>query len=703
MMEDCVASGDEFGECCEDEDHEEAPNPMWRAGDVVGCWLEIDAHARATMSFSLNGRFLGHAYEGVPVDAHGLYPACSMRSGDKILLNFGGLPFKHKPPTFQGLADSLGWMQGIQREYGPCREGPAPPADKGVDDSVWHEDEALADRAVLDHAIVSHYNDQWTKLVGTTLAGPSAADAVLTPVERFRKSHAVDAQTVVDEEAKEGPRLAGWDPRRVQRRFAVLCRFNILIKTLLPMLNMDSILPLLPPSQDIVTEGTNTRLLSWFSKVKGLLFAWNKEDLFQALIVNSSGEGYVKSVVLNRIKPSRHSILADPNGPATPHAAVSNAAGKPPPHSEENTLFHQLYQRFQSSRPHLFRQHESCDSSARLWTVVFEGEAAEDAGGPFRESLAQVCEELMSDAVALFIPSPNQRNNFGNTREMYVPNPSCHSPSHLSQFRFVGRLMAGCITINEPMNLNLPSLVWKTLVGTPTDKTDLIAVDQMCVTCMDDLCTIDRNLVHEEEFHDVITESFKTVLSDGTEVELVPNGREKVVTFEERNEYAKLVIHARLNESREQILAMRQGLLDVLPPYFLALLTWRDLELRVCGIPEIDIAELKQTAIYEDVQETDQVCIYFWDVLAGFTQRELRLLLRFIAGRSRLPVQIKIQTMPTEGNPDHYLPQAHTCFFSIELPLYSCVDAMRNKLLYAIYNCSAIDTDNDNVEDFVED
>ena len=40
----------------------------------------------------------------------------------------------------------------------------------------------------------------------------------------------------------------------MQRRFAVLCRFNVLIKTLLPVLNMDSILTLLPPSQDILTQ-----------------------------------------------------------------------------------------------------------------------------------------------------------------------------------------------------------------------------------------------------------------------------------------------------------------------------------------------------------------------------------------------------------------------------------------------------------------
>ena len=76
-------------------------------------------------------------------------------------------------------------------------------------------------------------------------------------------------------------------------------------------------------------QGTNTRLLSCFSKVKELIFAWNKEDLFQGIIVNCSSEGYVKSVVLNRIKPSRHSILADPNGPATPHAVAGPGRASP--------------------------------------------------------------------------------------------------------------------------------------------------------------------------------------------------------------------------------------------------------------------------------------------------------------------------------------------------------------------------------------
>ena len=33
------------------------------------------------------------------------------------------------------------------------------------------------------------------------------------------------------------------------------------------------------------------------------------------------------------------------------------------------------------------------------------------------------------------------------------------------------------------------------------------------------------------------------------------------------------------------------------------------------------------------------------------------------------------------------------CFFSLELPAYSCVDVCHRKLLYAVQHCVAIDVD----------
>ena len=42
---------------------------------------------------------------------------------------------------------------------------------------------------------------------------------------------------------------------------------------------------------------------------------------------------------------------------------------------------------------------------------------------------------------------------------------------------------------------------------------------------------------------------------------------------------------------------------------------------------------------------------------------------------------------------NRYFPVAHTCFFSLELPAYSTLDIMKEKLRYAIFNCEAIDGD----------
>ena len=76
--------------------------------------------------------------------------------------------------------------------------------------------------------------------------------------------------------------------------------------------------------------------------------------------------------------------------------------------------------------------------------------------------------------------------------------------------------------------------------------------------------------------------------------------------------------------------------------------------------------------------------------------------MRFISGRERLPVRLKVMPLHTKDDPDNYLPGASTCFFWISLPQYSSVAVMRQKLLYAIHNCVDIDADY-RVRDFDDD
>ena len=73
-------------------------------------------------------------------------------------------------------------------------------------------------------------------------------------------------------------------------------------------------------------------------------------------------------------------------------------------------------------------------------------------------------------------------------------------------------------------------------------------------------------------------------------------------------------------------------------------------------------------------------------------QKDRHRLTRFVSGCERLPPLMHVQPLST-ASPDSSLPHAATCFFALELPLYSSIDIMRDKLLYAIRHCADIDND----------
>jgi hypothetical protein len=182
--------------------------------------------------------------------------------------------------------------------------------------------------------------------------------------------------------------------------------------------------------------------------------------------------------------------------------------------------------------------------------------------------------------------------------------------------------------------------------------------------------------------------------SVGSIIELVPNGAERTVKWSDREEYANLVLHTRLYEIKPAVNAIQRGLCSIIPARFLSLLTWKELELEVCGSPDIDLDLLKQHTEYRGCVVHDAHIRYFWNVLEKFSQLERAQFLRFVWGRSRLPPPSKFTAKMTIDSTNisiAHLPLAHTCFFSMELPRYTSEDMMRDKLLKAITFCSSMD------------
>ena len=360
---------------------------------------------------------------------------------------------------------------------------------------------------------------------------------------------------------------------------------------------------------------------------------------------------------------------------------------------QRKTVFNQLFSEIKKNTKPSEYTYRWASHWPQWWECKLLQEGVIDQGGGFRDSLSDIAEELCPPdlnadvPLPLFIRSPNQSQDSSNVyRDAYTPNPSC---DQFTKYYFIGQLMGAVFRSSETLVLSLPQFLWKRLVGEPVTWTrDFISVDSAEVKLIDSIECMTRE-TFDSTFAGVL--NFTTVLSNGTTVNLVPNGEERYVTYDDRLEYCQLVKDVRMGESKLQIDAIREGLTHVVPVQVLALLTWQELEQKVCGSPEIPIEELKRTAKYDsDLSLSSLNVKVMWQALESFTDEERSRFIRFITGRRRLPVTIYIDSSDTGPTS---LPTSATCSNALYLPAYTTVEQAAQKLRYAAYNCVAIDTD----------
>jgi hypothetical protein len=336
------------------------------------------------------------------------------------------------------------------------------------------------------------------------------------------------------------------------------------------------------------------------------------------------------------------------------------------------------------------------------WRARFRGQAhsgAEGLPGPFRQSLSEICHALRDTSqTSFFRPSPNSVNQTGLDRNKLLLNHAMyHTPDDC--FRF-GQLLGAATRSKNCLDLDLAQVFWRQLLGYELNLFDLASFD---FTTWSQLRFVDPSDSHpytEQEFHEVYADlTWHTLLSDGkTRIELRSNGKNLPVAFVERHVFARATAAARFSETALQMEAIRRGLHSIIPPRSLALLTWQEFELRVCGEPNFNIDWLRKRTVYAPKKFTleSQVIINFWATLASFSSENCRKFLQFAWARSRLPPEsdpdatwrMKINIM--ENASVHDLPSAETCFFNVNIPAYTSLEQMSEKLLLSITHCSSI-------------
>ncbi|CAM9092811.1 unnamed protein product, partial [Ectocarpus fasciculatus] len=421
---------------------------------------------------------------------------------------------------------------------------------------------------------------------------------------------------------------------------------------------------------------------------------------------------------------------------------ASAALGVPGEDLYMSTMFCQLWKELRAHSVEKLRMsytHPMDDGQSRAFKVKFEGEGVDDYGGPYREVFQKICEELQapdhssptpitatekSDSPATFkcfIPLLLQTPNWASSsddceeRYKYIFNPSSSSPLHMDLYTFLGQFVGLAVRSKITIDLPLPSVIWKMVLREPLNVDDIASFDVSAasfVTHLDLMQAVlpsgsdDSSSPLLEELESLIQDlSWTVVRSDGRTVELVEGGSTKSVTIDNLGYYLSLCVQARLLECAPAVESFRNGFLSVIPESALTLLCWYDLKQIVCGADSIDVSRLQENTEYDDdVTPDDAHIVAFWDVLTNnFTEEEKVMFLRFVWARPSLPPRgaefsqkLKIQSAVGEDSdlkPDQYLPKAHTCFFSINLPRYSTKEVLADRLRYAIRNCTEMDAD----------
>jgi hypothetical protein len=220
----------------------------------------------------------------------------------------------------------------------------------------------------------------------------------------------------------------------------------------------------------------------------------------------------------------------------------------------ENTIFGQLYHKMKKYPI----QNYLCKKDNRLFQVKLTGEGATDYGGPYREVLSTACEELNSVYLDLFIKSPNNKNEVGALRDMYVCNPNAKSALIIDMFFFLGCLIGYAISSGQLLNLNIHQVIWKLILNHRIDFSEYETIDKLFYKYINCLESFTGN---QTEFEATFDQYFIIQLSDGSEVELIPNGRRILVNIDNKDKFLMLAKVARINEFKIQVDSLRYGVL----------------------------------------------------------------------------------------------------------------------------------------------
>jgi len=270
---------------------------------------------------------------------------------------------------------------------------------------------------------------------------------------------------------------------------------------------------------------------------------------------------------------------------------------------------------------------------------------------------------------------------------------------HLVYYRFLGRVIGKAMFDRQLVNGHMVKHIYKHMLGWPIQFKDLESVDEDYYRNLKQL----QGMAESGEDLEMLCLDFTTtteVMGAKEEVELVKGGSNLEVTNDNFPEYVEACLKYKLMDCvKPQLNELLLGFFDVIPEPLLTIFDFQELELLMCGLPEIDMDDWKEhteySGEYDEIGGDHPTCQWFWEVVSEFDQEMKARLLQFVTGTSGVPSRGFGVLQGNDGNVRKFTihgvpvevclyPRAHTCFNRIDLPLFETKAELHEKLKLAV-------------------
>ncbi|KAE8295745.1 NEDD4-like E3 ubiquitin-protein ligase WWP2 [Larimichthys crocea] len=334
------------------------------------------------------------------------------------------------------------------------------------------------------------------------------------------------------------------------------------------------------------------------------------------------------------------------------------------------TLFEDSFQQIMNVKPYDLRR--------RLY-IIMRGEEGLDYGGIAREWFFLLSHEVLNPMYCLFEYAG--KNNYC----LQINPASSINPDHLTYFRFIGRFIAMALYHGKFIDTGFTLPFYKRMLDKKPTLKDLESIDPEFYNSI--MWVKENNL--EECGVELYFAQDMEILGKVSTHQLKDDGENELVTEENKEEYISLLTDWRFTRGvEEQTKAFLDGFNEVVPLEWLRYFDEKELELMLCGMQEIDLADWQKNTIYRHYTKNSKQIQWFWQVVKEMDNEKRIRLLQFVTGTCRLPVGGFAELIGSNGpqkfcidkvGKETWLPRSHTCFNRLDLPPYRSLEQLREK------------------------